>query len=87
MLHDDVTPGELTAASIIAADTHTTPQAIIREAHESHRGIVDVANAKGMHAQALEIFMGLIWLDYTDNPENEAHPEGQTRRQSTQPDA
>ena len=84
MLHDDVTPGELTAASIIAADTKSTPQSIIREAHETHRSIVDVANAKGMHAQALEIFLGLIWLDYTDNPENEAHPEG-VRRQSNAP--
>jgi predicted Zn-dependent protease len=84
MLHDDVTPGELTAASIIAADTRSTPQSIIREAHEGHRSIVDVANAKGMHAQALEIFLGLIWLDYTDNPENEAHPGG-VRRQSNAP--
>jgi predicted Zn-dependent protease len=76
MLHDDVTPGELTAASIVAADTRTTPQAVIREAHESHRSVVDVANAKGMHAEALEIFMGLIYLDYTDDPLKEAHPNG-----------
>ena len=85
MLHDDVTPGELTAASIVAADTRTTPQAIIREAHESHRSIVDVANAKGMHAEALEIFLGLVYLDYTDDPDKEAHPEGVTRRQSSAP--
>jgi hypothetical protein len=83
MLHDDVTPGQLTAASIVAADTHSTPQQIIREAHQSKRSIVDVANAKGMHAEALEIFLGLIYLDYTDNPENEAHPNG--RRQSAAP--
>jgi hypothetical protein len=74
MLHDNVTPGELTAASIIAADTKTTPQAIIRESHETHRSIVDVANAHGMHAFALEVFLGLIYLDYTDSPEQEAHP-------------
>ncbi len=85
MLHDDVTPGELTSASIVAADTRTTPQAIIREAHESHRSIVDVANAKGMHAEALEIFLGLVYLDYTDDPDKEAHPEGVTRRQSSAP--
>ena len=82
MLHDNVTPGELTAASIVAADTKTTPQAIIREAHETHRSIVDVANSHGMHAIALEIFLGLIYLDYTDSPENEAHPDGVTRRQA-----
>src|SRR5579884_1113760 len=83
LLHDDVTPGELTAASIVAADTKTTPQAIIRQAHESHRGIVDVANARGMHAEALEIFLGLIYLDYTDNPESELRPDGVTRRQAS----
>ena len=83
MLHDDATPGELTAASIVAADVRTTPQAILREAHETHRSIVDLANAKGMNAEALEIFMGLIYLDYTDNPQDEMHPGGETRRQAT----
>lgn len=84
MLHDDVTPGELTAASIVAADTRTSPQDIIRQAHATHRSVIDVANAKGMHALALEIFMGLIYLDYTDDPDKEAHP-GLTRRQSAPP--
>jgi predicted Zn-dependent protease len=82
MLHDNVTPGDLTAASIVAADTRTTPEDIIREAHETHRSVVDVANEKGMHALALEIFLGLIYLDYTDNPEQEIHPGGQIRRQA-----
>jgi predicted Zn-dependent protease len=82
MLHDNVTPGELTAASIVAADIKTTPQAVIRESHETHKSIVDVANAHGMHAFALEVFMGLIYLDYTDDPETEAHPGGQTHRQA-----
>jgi tetratricopeptide (TPR) repeat protein len=76
MLHDNVTPGDLTAASIIAADTRTTPQEIIRKAHESKRTVIDMANARGMHAEALEIFMGLIYLDYTDDPDKEAHPNG-----------
>lgn len=75
MLHDNVTPGDLTAASIVAADFRTTPSAIIREAHETHRSVVDVANSKGMHAQALEIFLHLIELDYTDDPVKEAHPD------------
>ncbi len=82
MLHDNVTPGELTAASIVAADMKTTPQAIIRESHQTHRSIVDVANARGMHAEALEIFLGLIYLDYTDSPQSEQHPNGVTRRQA-----
>lgn len=76
MIHDNVTPGDLTVASIVAADLRTTPQDIIREAHESHRSVIDVANAKGMHALSLEIFMGLVYLDYTDDPVKEAHPGG-----------
>ena len=82
MLHDNVTPGELTAACIIAADYKTTPQAIIREAHETHRTVIDVANARGMHALALEVFMGLIYLDYTDDPAKEAHPDGTATNQN-----
>lgn len=87
MLHDNVTPGELTAASIVAADLKTTPQAIIRESHESHKSIVDVANAHGMNALSLEIFMGLIYLDYTDDPAGEAHPDGQVHPQAQGSDA
>lgn len=83
MLHDNVTPGELAAASIIAADYKTTPQAIIREAHETHRTVIDVANARGMHALALEIFLGLVYLDYTDDPAKEAHPDGTVTNQNT----
>jgi hypothetical protein len=57
----------------VAADTNTTPQAIADEAKSTNRTIVDLANARGMHAKALEIFLGLVYLDYTDDPEKEAH--------------
>jgi len=73
MLHDDLTPGEVAAAAIVAADTNTTPQAIVAEAATTHRRIVDVANARGMRAEALEIFLGLVYLAYTDDPQKEAH--------------
>jgi hypothetical protein len=73
LIKDDLSPGEVTAAAIVAADTNTTPEAIIGEAQATHRSIVDIANARQMHAEALEIFTGLIWLDYMDDPEKEAH--------------
>jgi hypothetical protein len=73
MSHDDLTPGEVASAAIVAADTNTTPQAIADEAKSTNRTIVDLANARGMHAKALEIFLGLVYLDYTDDPEKEAH--------------
>jgi hypothetical protein len=72
MQHDDLTPGEVAAASIVAADTNTTPDAVIQEAVTSNRRIVDVANARGMSSTALEIFLGLVYLDYTDDPQKEA---------------
>ena len=68
MVRDDLSPGEVAAASIIAADTNTTPDAVIAQASTEHKKIVDVANQRGMHAKALEIFLGLIYLDYTDEP-------------------
>jgi predicted Zn-dependent protease len=73
LIKDDLSPGEATAAAIVAADTNTTPEAVIGEAQATHRSIVDIANARQMHAEALEIFEGLIWLDYTDDPEKETH--------------
>jgi predicted Zn-dependent protease len=72
MEHDDLTPGEVAAAAIVAADTNTTPEAVIDEATTTHRRIVDVANARGMSSTSLEIFLGLVYLDYTDDPTKEA---------------
>jgi predicted Zn-dependent protease len=72
MQHDDLTPGEVAAASIVAADTNTTTEAVIEEATTTNRRIVDVANARGMSSTSLEIFLGLVYLDYTDDPVKEA---------------
>jgi predicted Zn-dependent protease len=72
MQRDDLTPGEVATAAIVAADTNTTPDAIIEEAKSSNRRVVDVANARGMKSEALEIFLGLVYLDYTDDPVKEA---------------
>ena len=72
MIHDNLTPADVVSASIVAADTNTTPPAVIAEAAATHRSIVDLANARGMHALSLEIFLGLIYLDYMDDPEKEA---------------
>jgi predicted Zn-dependent protease len=80
MVHDDLTPGEVASASIIAADTNTTPEAVVQEAKTSGKRVVDVANARGMHAEALEIFLGLVYLDYTDDPDKEAHVAHVTTR-------
>ncbi|GAC1426300.1 MAG: hypothetical protein NVSMB5_20790 [Candidatus Velthaea sp.] len=72
MLHGNLSPGEITAASIIAADTNVSSAVILQEAASTHRSLVDVANSRGMHAEALEIMLGLVWLDYMDDPDKEA---------------
>lgn len=71
MVKQGLTPGDVVAATILAADVKSTPQAIIDEAKANGRTMVDEANARGMHAWPLEIFMGLTYLDYTDNPVTE----------------
>jgi Zn-dependent protease with chaperone function len=68
MLHDGLTPGDVAAATIIAADIKSTPESVIAEAKTSGLTVIDVANAHKMHAWPLEIFMGLVYLDYTDDP-------------------
>jgi predicted Zn-dependent protease len=71
MLRDDLTPGDVAAATIIAADIKSTPASVIAEAKASNQTVIDVANAHKMHAWPLEIFMGLVYLDYTDDPSKE----------------
>ncbi len=71
MLRDDLTPGDVAAATIIAADIKSTPESVIAEAKSSNQTVIDVANAHKMHAWPLEIFMGLVYLDYTDDPAKE----------------
>jgi beta-barrel assembly-enhancing protease len=73
MLRDNLTPGDVTAATILAADIKSTPQAVIAEAKQSKSTILDIANAHGMHAWPMEIFLGLVYLDYTDDPAKELH--------------
>lgn len=74
MLKDDVTPGDIVVATILAADIRTTPSEILDEITTNKESPVDLADSHGMHAWPLEIFTGLIYLDYTDNPETELHP-------------
>ncbi|MBV8343714.1 MAG: M48 family metalloprotease [Candidatus Eremiobacteraeota bacterium] len=71
MLRDGLTPGDVAAATIIAADIKSTPEDVIEQAKTNGQTIIDVANTHKMHAWPLEIFMGLLYLDYTDDPVKE----------------
>lgn len=72
MLRYNLTPGDVASASIIAADTNTTPLAVIQEAKAGNHSIIDMANERSMHARALEMFLGLVYLSYVDDPDKEA---------------
>ena len=74
MIRENLSAGEVAVASVIAADTNTTPDAVVAEARATNKPIVDVANSRGMRAIALEMFVGLVYLDYTDDPQKEIHP-------------
>ncbi len=71
MLHENVTPGDVVVATILAADIKSSPQEIIDEMTRTKKSPVDLADAHGMHAWPLEIFTGLVYLDYTDDPQKE----------------
>ncbi len=75
MLAGNLSPADVVAASIVAADTAATPQAVIDEARENHRSMVAEANARGMQTFALKVFLGLVLFDYTDDPDREARVE------------
>jgi hypothetical protein len=75
MLQNDLSPGQIVAATIVAADTQSTPEAVIADATGGRRSIIEVANDRGMSILALKVFMGLILFDYTDDPEKEAHSQ------------
>jgi Zn-dependent protease with chaperone function len=79
MLHAGATPGEVVSATILAADCDDglscpddhTPQAIIDTSARTKTPVIDLADEYGMHAWPMEIFMGLMYLDYTDDPTKE----------------
>jgi Peptidase family M48 len=72
LARQDVSPGQVAAAVIVGADTNAAAPAILAEAKAGGKSVVDVANARGMYAQSLEIFLGLLYLDYMDDPDKEA---------------
>lgn len=71
MLRENLTPGDVTAASLIAADTKLPIATVIADAQAHHLSLVQEAGAQNLHLWPVEIMMGLVYLDYTDNPKTE----------------
>ena len=63
---DHLTPGEVAAATILAAEKQRRADEVVSEATERREPIVTPQNTTHSDALALEIFLGLIYLDYTD---------------------
>ena len=74
MLRDNITPGDVVVATILAADIKSTPETIVAEMLKTKKSPVDLADEHGMHAWPLEILTGLTYLDYTDDPLKENNP-------------
>jgi predicted Zn-dependent protease len=72
LARQDLTPGQVASAVIVGADTNAAAPAILAEAKATGKSVIDLANTRGMYAQSLEIFLGLVYLDYTDDPDKEA---------------
>ncbi|MDB5070826.1 MAG: hypothetical protein JWM87_1937 [Candidatus Eremiobacteraeota bacterium] len=72
LARQNLTPGQVASAVIVGADTNAAAPAILAEAKSSGKSVIDLANARGMYAQSLEIFLGLVYLDYVDDPDKEA---------------
>ena len=72
LLRANLSPGEIAAGAIVGADVNAAPAAIEADALAAHGSVVDIADKRGMSAQALEIMLGLVYLDYTDDPDKEA---------------
>ncbi len=71
MIHKNITPGDVVVATILAADIKSTPDEIVDQMVSERKSPVDLADEHGMHAWPLEIFTGLVYLDYTDDPSKE----------------
>jgi predicted Zn-dependent protease len=71
MVHKNITPGDVVVATILAADIKSTPEEIVDQMVSERKSPVDLADEHGMHAWPLEIFTGLVYLDYTDDPAKE----------------
>jgi beta-barrel assembly-enhancing protease len=71
MVHSGITAGDVTVATVLAADIKTDPEEIVDQIRTEKKSPVDLADEHGMHAWPLEIFTGLVYLDYTDDPAKE----------------
>jgi hypothetical protein len=76
LVHENLSPGEVVSAAFVAGDSNATAATVVASAQSEHEPVLDVGVERKASPLALEIMLGLVYLDYTDDPESEAqgHP-------------
>jgi|SRR5579872_3049850 len=60
--------GDLTAATWLAAEEKVPVSTIINEERATGKSVIDMAVAKGLSQESLEIMLGMIYEGYTEKP-------------------
>ena len=60
--------GDITAATWLAAEEKVPVSTVINEERATGKSVIDIAVAKGLSQESLEIILGLIYEGYTEKP-------------------
>jgi len=60
--------GDLTAATWLAAEEKVPVSTVINEERATGKSVIDMAVAKGLSQESLEVILGLIYEGYTEKP-------------------
>lgn len=65
----DISPGEVAAASWLAAEEKVPVSTVINEQRATNTPYVDMALAKHLSMESMEVILGLMWEGYAEKPE------------------
>jgi predicted Zn-dependent protease len=65
----DLAPGDVAAASWLAAEQKVPVSTIVNEQRATGRGYVDMALDKHLSQESLEVVLGLVWEGYAEKPQ------------------
>jgi hypothetical protein len=60
--------GDITAATWLAAEEKVPVSTVINEQRATGKSIIDIASAKHLSQESLEVIMGLIYEGYAEKP-------------------
>jgi predicted Zn-dependent protease len=68
----DIAPGDIAAASWLAAEEKVPVSTVINEQRSVGKSYVDMALAKHLSMESMEVVLGLEWEGYTEKPDDVA---------------